>query len=106
MWIFLSDSFLSIVAHSSIPGSLLVRARHEGDIERAFPDIAATVDESADYRYRAVIPREVVAQRLSEVAGSIDYPNFKNTVHDHDRRDAYMEIWSTMYRLQLKHRQR
>jgi hypothetical protein len=105
MWIFLSDSFMSIVAHSSIPGALLVRARHQGDIERAFPEVTATIDEASDYRYRAVIPRERVAARLSELAGSIAYPNFKNTVLDHDRRDAYMEIWSTMYKLQLKNRE-
>jgi hypothetical protein len=104
MWIFLSDSFMSIVAHASDPGSLIVRARHEGDIERAFPELSATVDESSDYRYWAIIARERVAQRLSELAAAVDYPNFKNTVLDHDRRDAYMEIWSTMYKLQLKRR--
>ena len=39
MWIFLSDSFLSIVAHRDKPGVLLVRARRAGDIEAVFPDV-------------------------------------------------------------------
>jgi hypothetical protein len=37
MWVFLNDSFLSIVAHRTEPGVLLVRARTAGDIEAVFP---------------------------------------------------------------------
>lgn len=104
MWVFMSDSFLSIVAHGSDPELLIVRARHQGDIERAFPEVAAVVDKEADYLYHADVPRERVAERLSEFAGSISYANFKNTVVDPDRHDAYMDIWSTMYKMQVRGR--
>jgi len=41
MWIFLSDSFLSIVDKDDPSGAtLLVRARVAGDIERVFPGVA------------------------------------------------------------------
>jgi len=104
MWVFMSDSFLSIVAHEREPEMLLVRARCEGDIARVFPGVTESVDRHADYLYRAVIPRERVAQRLGEMASAISYPNFKNTVSDPERHDAYMDIWSTMYRLQVRER--
>ena len=104
MWVFMSDSFLSIVAHEKEPAMLLVRARAEGDIERAFPEVEATLDRQADYLYRAVIPRERVAQRLGELVSTIGYPNFKNTVKEAERHDAYMDIWQTMYRLQVSSR--
>lgn len=44
MWVFMSDSFLSIVADSTVSKSdcLLVRARREGDIERVFPEAKVT----------------------------------------------------------------
>jgi len=36
MWVYLWDSFLSIVQSKENPHFLLVRARHVGDIERVF----------------------------------------------------------------------
>ena len=36
MWICFSDSFLSIVEPAEKDGTLLVRARRDGDIERVF----------------------------------------------------------------------
>jgi hypothetical protein len=100
----MSDSFLSIVAHGSDQDVLVVRARHEGDIERAFPDVKAIVDKDADYLYHAEIPRARVAERLADFVSAISYPNFKNTVVDPDRHDAYMDIWSTMYKMQVRAR--
>ena len=65
MWILLNDSALSIVDHLEKPGHLLVRSRIEGDIERAIPRAVVYEDASADYRYRANVPREVVKQAIS-----------------------------------------
>jgi hypothetical protein len=103
MWVFLSGSFLSIVDKDDNSGlSVLVRARKKGDIERVFP--AATVIEGAgsDYQYRARIEREEVALRMANEVRSIKYPNFKSTVKERDRHDAYMHVWESMYRYQLK----
>lgn len=101
MWIFLSDSFLSIVDKGDPAGqTLLVRARRHGDIEAVFPDAEVVEGRGTDYRYRARIDREQVAQAIAEQVRGVKYQNFKATVTDDDRHRAYMEIWSSMYRYQ------
>ncbi len=100
MWIHLSDAFLSVVAHRTQPDDLLVRARVAGDIERVFPDAVVTMTPDADYRFRAVLPRGVVAGALAGSVLTIEYDNFKNSVTEHDRHDACMDVWSVMHRFQ------
>ena len=104
MWVFLNNAMLSIVAHGSHPGVLLVRARSAGDIERVFPDAAVSETPTADYRYRADVPTETVAEALAAQVRAIDYPNFKSTVRDTGRLRAYHDVWDVMARYQeLKH---
>jgi hypothetical protein len=98
MWLFLNDSFLSIVAHRDKPGVLLVRARQAGDIEAVFPDAKTWVDENADYPHRAEVVAEAVAQAVAERARGISYDNFKNSVRERGRHDAYMRVWDAMWR--------
>jgi hypothetical protein len=100
MWIFLSDSFLSVVQHKDDVSKLLVRARLKGDIERAFPGVTAEETPIADYRYRAIVPREKFAARLAALADGIDYTNFKKSVRDEARHEAYMNVWGIMLREQ------
>lgn len=101
MWIFLSDTFLSIVDKGDDTGkTLLVRARVAGDIERVFPDAEVIEGAGTDYRFRARIDRSAVAARLAEAASTIDYSNFKASVKDRPRHDAYMRVWDAMYGLQ------
>ncbi|MEC4747164.1 hypothetical protein [Methylomicrobium sp. Wu6] len=73
MWIFLNNAFLSIVDKGGDGNTLLVRARHTGDIERSFPDADVQIGGGTDYRYRAQIDREQVAQALADSVRSIDY---------------------------------
>lgn len=96
MWIFLSDSFISIVQKPGDTDMLTVRARIEGDIERVFPDAKVQANKGTDYKYRAKVPREVVAKALHDQAMAVNYPNFKSTVKDGKRHDAYMGVWSAM----------
>jgi hypothetical protein len=96
VWIFLNDAFLSIVAHRDDPDALLVRARRQGDIERTFPGAAVSETPAADYRYRATLPRQKVADALAATVAGIDYPNFKASVADPDRHDAYLECWGIL----------
>ena len=100
MWVFLNDSFLSIVAHRHQPNALLVRARVAGDIERAFPGATVTNTPEADYPFRATLPRAVVGERLATLAGDLGYTNFKNSVREPDRHDAYFDTWATMRQFQ------
>lgn len=98
MWIFQNNSFVSIVAHKDRPGYLLVRSRIEGDIERAVPGAEVFEDLAADYRYRAIVTKDVVQEALTTSINEIDYANFKNSIPHSDvkRHDAYMEVWQVM----------
>jgi chorismate mutase len=108
MWIFLSDAFVSIVAPQPGRGVdpaefLIVRARVAGDIEAVFPDADVTENQGTDYKFRAVVPRTEVADRLAEEARSITYMNFKDTVTTQRRHDAYLRVWRAMAELQNDH---
>ena len=72
MWIFLNDSFLSIVRHRDKAAMLLVRARKAGNIEALFPDAETWRDEHADYPYRAEVLADEVAQNLATRVRAID----------------------------------
>ncbi len=106
MWIFLSDSFVSVVADRNDPARLLVRGRRQGDVERFLAPVSAPgefpVSETprADYRFRASVPRDTVARAVAAQASAIEYPNFKNTVREGVRHEAYTACWSAMSQLQ------
>jgi len=101
MWIFLSDAFISVVAHRDKPDSLLVRARRQGDLERVLgADTVVDVTEDADYRYRATVSREKFAMLIADRAREIDYDNFKDAIRDDSYHDACLDVWATMRDLQ------
>jgi hypothetical protein len=100
MWIYLNNSFLSIVQNFEDPALLHVRARKEGDIEEVFPDAEVTVTPGGDYRYRTDLPREAVAQVIAENVNRIHYTNFKNSVDDAKRHNVYMDLWSASHALE------
>jgi hypothetical protein len=104
MWIFLNNAFLSIVDKGGDGSTLLVRARKLGDIESVFPDAQVTTTPNNDYRFRARVDREAVAAALAEAVRQINYPNFKATVKEHPRHDAYLGVWSVMNSFQSKDR--
>ncbi|MBL8423470.1 MAG: hypothetical protein JNK06_08240 [Candidatus Accumulibacter phosphatis] len=107
MWIFLTDSFLSIVDKGDQTGNtLLVRARRQGDIERVFPEAKVVDGAGTDYRYRARILRSQVADAIAESVRKVAYGNFKNEVSENDRHDAYFDVWSAMNKFQERPRQK
>jgi hypothetical protein len=109
MWIFMSGSFLSIVASRGVPGELLVRGRAKGDIERVFKDARVKTTPANDYRFRAWIPAPEVVKVIAAQICAIDYDNFKASVKEADRHDAYFSVWSAMNNFQsdrARHRRR
>ncbi len=100
MWIFLNNAFLSIVDKGGDGTTLLVRARKAGDIKRVFPCARVEVSPRNDYRFRARVDREQLAQAMAEAVRQITYPNFKGSVGEHHRHEAYMDVWHAMYRFQ------
>ena len=57
MWIQFNNAFLSIVENRDNKLELLVRARIKGDIEKIFPEVEVFENDSADYKYRALISK-------------------------------------------------
>ena len=96
MWLFMNDSFLSVVADTKHPNNLLVRARMHGDIEAVVPNAKVTIDMTCDYPCRASINRHIFAIRMSERIADIEYDSFKDTCADPHRHNAYMSVWSVM----------
>lgn len=97
MWIMMNDAFVSIVADRESRSFLRVRARLEGDIERVFPG-AEVQDrgQRADYRFLALVPRADVARVVAQRILDVGYDNFKSSVPERDRHDAYLSVWSVM----------
>jgi hypothetical protein len=101
MWLFLNDAFLSIVHKDCPEGSLLVRARRPGDIEKVFGRrTKVTRATDADYLYRAVIERDEVVRAIQREVLRIDYGNFKDSIGDRDLHDAAARVWGAMASLQ------
>ncbi len=96
MWVYLRNSFLSIVAHREKPDILLVRARRAGDIQRVFPDAKVRRTPAADYLYRAELRRSIVGSAIDTSLQLIDYDNFKASVPDPKRHAAYARCWEAM----------
>lgn len=102
MWIFLNNAFLSIVDKGGDGSTLLVRARKEGEIERVFPAALVSRTPGHDYLFRTRLDRGEVAQAIAESITAITYPNFKASVKDAKRHDAYMGVWGEMLAYQRR----
>ena len=102
LWIALNNSFLSIVENRNNSSELLVRARVKGDIERVFSEAETFEDLNADYRYRALIERDLVAKAVASQVSKINYDNFKNSISkdEYRRHDAYLQVWGNLRILQ------
>lgn len=100
MWMFFSDSFLSIVQKPGDHDVLTVRARIKGDIEAVFPGAEVIEGAGTDYMFRARIPREEVAKAIMGRVLALNASNFKDSVKNKKRHDAYMDVWNVMYRYQ------
>jgi 8-oxo-dGTP pyrophosphatase MutT (NUDIX family) len=110
MWIISEIGFFSIVQKPGDErhGTLTIRARSRDDLDRLraryMPRLGHTVaGEGTDYPYRAIAPREDVQAALAEMAGAIDYPNFKSAVaerHSKSRAGTYAKVWDALYEVQ------
>jgi hypothetical protein len=104
MWVFLNNSFLSIVADKNGTFDLIVRARVKGDIERVFPGVKVTRTPNRDYLFRAFVDRETVANAISEAVLDISYDNFKDSVKETRRKQHYSRVWWEMSNIQSNNR--
>jgi hypothetical protein len=105
MWICSQLGFYSIVRKDD---GWHVRARTLRDINNLIQaaGLAAPVQRwpTADYRFRILVEETAVSKIFECLAQSIDYPNFKNRIHDlPDQRAkliAYSNLWREMFKIQ------
>jgi hypothetical protein len=101
--------FYSAVKNKTIkPGEIMVRGRRRDDLERLIKAIGSDVDvistPGSDYAFRVIIPVEAWAQYLYDSALDINYDNFKDASckGDHERHEAYMDVWVALLGLQRR----
>jgi hypothetical protein len=100
MWIFTNQGFVSAVEHRDNSELLMVRARAAGHLEAVFPGCTVQKTMNADYRYRTVLSKAVVAAKAAELIKNIDYSNFKSSITDGEYHDACLDVWRAMYQYQ------
>ena len=95
MWLYTSNSFVSIIATREEPGKLVVRARLRDDILELFPWANVVHTTTTDYPYRAYVNRSEVVDAISRYAQDISYTNFKDSVEKQDlrRNRVYHQVW-------------
>lgn len=102
MWIFTNFGAFSVVQDDKNPHEVMVRSRRRVDLvelrKRYVPDLVIINTPDNDYHWRAFTTRIAVAEALKQIAYDIDYGNFKDSVRDARLHDAYVDVWSAMYR--------
>ncbi len=101
MWIFTETGFVSAVRHRNEKDKLVVRARDQKSLESLSNSLGLDIVEtpSNDYPYRVFVDDVVFATWLYKQTMAVDYPNFKDRVHDtrgHDFADTLLSVWSAM----------
>jgi hypothetical protein len=110
VWLVTERGFYSVVDKGDREGFLCVRARVRQDLHNLFEldSMNAYRDEvieteNSDYRFRVYVSREDWTAATADLAGQIDYPNFKNEVaamQGRERERIYMGVWSALANLQ------
>lgn len=101
-----------MIAHEKLVGNgfILARARVAADLEQLipyFPQLEIKEDKGADYKFRAVVPREAFAACVADAAWDINYDShFKEVVRDRSpkegaegRYEAMLATWTALNRI-------
>ncbi len=113
MWVFTKEGVFSAVWDKYCRGDeVVIRSHSRGDLCRLAKKIIGYCDEdqifeaeNADYRYRIKIPKTVWSEYLADSALQIDYPSVKKSIipdNDPLRKDAYYQVWETLFRWRSK----
>jgi hypothetical protein len=103
MWLFTSEGFASVVAHSEKPDTVLVRARDEGSLLSLVESTGATLRHTPnnDYPYRIEALREAFSAWLEDQVSNLDYGNYKNHIWS-ERPEfgaALHDVWVAMHQV-------
>ena len=101
MWVFTQRGFISIIASENSPNFLMIQSRFPGHIEALFPTAQVTEAPYGVYRFRAVVQKHTVAEKLLDLVEHIDYISIKKSIPDERYREAVMDAWSTLNKYDL-----
>ncbi|HOG17031.1 MAG TPA: hypothetical protein PLB96_06775 [Syntrophales bacterium] len=98
MWVFTKRGFVSIIASENSPTSFMVQSHFPGHIESLFPNARVTEAPAGygNYRFRAAVQKQAVAEKLLDIVEHIDYFTFKESIPDERYRKAVMDAWATL----------
>jgi hypothetical protein len=100
MWMMTKLGFFSTVEDRDNKDGVIVRARCEQDIVNIsyFMQMkdAWWLDTLADYGYRLRCSKPAWAAAVAQMAGDIDYDNFKSSITDERHHSAYQRVWIDM----------
>jgi hypothetical protein len=104
MWLFTTQGFISVVAHTGKPDTLLVRARDESSLLSLQGATGATLTHTpfADYPYRIEVLREAYAAWVLEEISRLTYSNYKSHMCSArpELGDALHEVWAAMHAIE------
>lgn len=102
MWIFGSNSFVSIVEDWNDNEKVFVRSRRKQDLLDFLSPHSASYEiihtPKNDYHYRVRIDKCVLGLILCDLASKVNYTNFKDSIDDADLYRFAAETWNSGYR--------
>lgn len=116
MWLFTKHGFFSATRSRTDASKIQVRARAKKDIQALrkvlidgdlIPKARKVLETpGADYRWRLILTPQEWAIAMALLGEEIDYPNFKDAIHDipeqADKLDILHRLWSMMYEYQAQ----
>lgn len=101
MWIFTDTGFVSAVRKTDNPEHITVRSRDRESLESILAHTGGEVVRSphGDYPYRAFVDPGKFATWVADVAGNLNYDNFKSQVartRGHSFAHSLHDVWAAM----------
>lgn len=100
MWIFTNRGFISAVKSDEQPDTMIIRARNKAHLTALLPEFEPVTMPGHDYARRVFISTARFGELMTELAASIDYGNFKNSIQDDVYHHACSDVWGVMYEYQ------
>jgi hypothetical protein len=113
MWLTTQHGFFSVVQDKADATKLQVRSRERRDLENFGNLVGWSSEETAreiietrgaDYQWRIVVSREVVARFQQQALEQVTYPNFKSRIaalpDQRHKSHALHDVWDAMAALQ------
>lgn len=115
MWLCTQEGFFSITRRRGPgPKRFFLRARKREDLVnaqrlcRAIAKLPIQEWPKADYRWRLIVKERQMLALMLQLGRGIDYPNFKNRIHERpdqaEKYAAYSSLWGSMLSIQERFR--